>query len=99
MPKMVDTTTNTLVDVPHNVASEGFLSGKLDLQLGQPVIMADEKGNLMQVEPKDVQSALTEGGYRFASPESINQADMRAKYGTGLGSSAKAFALGAADVA
>lgn len=98
MPRMVNTADNTVVEVPHTSAAEGFLSGKLNLRAGEPVVMLDQRGQLMQVEPKDVHTALQDQGYTFASPEHIKEADLQSQYGEGVGAQAKAFGLGAADV-
>lgn len=99
MPKLVNIENNQLVDLPHQEAGSAFLSGKFNLPSAQPVVMANQKGELMTVEPGEVHKALTQGGYSFADPVAVNEADLQAKYGEGLSNEAAAFGLGAANVA
>ena len=98
MPKLINRETNQLVEVPHEAAARAFLSGKFNLPSTEAVVMANEKGELFNVEPKDVHSALMDSNYTFAAPEAIKEADLQAKYGEGFGNEAASFGLGAANI-
>lgn len=93
---LVNSQTNEIESVPHDQASELFATGSHNLLANQPVVLSDAKGNLVEVDPSEVYQSVTEGGYDFAKPSQMHEANMQAKYGEGALNAAKAFGAAAA---
>ena len=97
MPLLVNNQTGLPESLLHTDAGQAYLSGTHSLLKGQAVHMTAPNGDMMAVDPGDVQGALQDHGYQFASPEAVKESQLQTKYGEGLGNEAASAALGAAN--
>lgn len=99
MATLINAKTKLAENVPDDQAQEAFLSGSHNLPANQKIALTDPEGKIVDVDPNEVYPSITQGGYRFASPSEIHNADMESLYGEGIGNSLKAFGLGVARTA
>lgn len=96
MPQLINSKTNAIEDLPYNNAAGAFISGSHNLVPNAPVPLVDPQGNVFGADPNEVYKAITQGGYAFASPQQIKEANFDSQYGDSVTNSIKAFGLGAA---
>ena len=99
MPELINKETQLAENVPAGQAENAFTSGSYNLPADKPLVMADPKGKLFNIDPSEAHTAITDHNYTFASPEQISEADAQQKYGEGALNTAKAFGAGAARTA
>jgi len=95
VPLLINSQTRVAENLPAEEAQAAFLAGSRNVPSSGPVAMFNPMGELVTVDPTEVHDALTQGNYRLAGDDEVQDATNQQKYGEGLGNAAKAFGEGA----